>query len=78
MFYLMSINLFTYGKIVWGQAAQTNLNKILLLQKRVLCLIYFAPYKSHAIPGLFNTSNILPSITLKTISLMTHDVFNSF
>ena len=67
----------TYGTIIWGQAALTNLNKILLLQKRVLRLIYFAPYKSHAIP-LLNTSNILPLNLhyFKTISLMMH-VFNS-
>ena len=62
--------------IVWGQDAHTNLNKIL----RVLHLIilYFAPYKSHAIP-LRNTSYILPLNLhyFKTISLLIHDDFNS-
>ena len=38
----------TYGIAVWGQAAQTNLDKLLILQKRVLRLIRFAPYRSHA------------------------------
>ena len=49
----------TYGIAVWGQAAQTNLDKLLILQKRALRLIHFAPYRSHAIP-LFIHYNILP------------------
>ena len=29
---------------------KTYLNKILILQKRVLCLLYFADWQDHAIP----------------------------
>ena len=48
----------TYGIAVWSQAAQTNLDKLLILQKRALRLIHLAPYRSHAI-SLFNHYNIL-------------------
>ena len=41
------------------QAAQSNLNKILILQKRALRLNNFAPFKSHAVP-LFDFYNVLP------------------
>ena len=40
----------TYGLITWGTASKTYLHKILLLQKRVLRLIYFVDKKDHAIP----------------------------
>jgi hypothetical protein len=49
----------TYGIIVWGQASNVYLNKILILQKRALCLINFKNNKEHAIP-LFSNLNILP------------------
>ena len=42
----------TYGIAVWGQAAQTNLETLLILKKRALHLIHFAPYRSHVIPLL--------------------------
>ena len=49
----------TYGLITWGNASKTYLNKIIVLQKRVLRLIYFADRKEHAIP-LFVNAKILP------------------
>ena len=48
-----------YGIAVWGQAARTNLEKILVLQKHALCLIYFKPFRFHAVP-LFKLLNVLP------------------
>ena len=48
-----------YGILVWGQASQRDLEKVLILQKRALRLIFFANKRSHAIP-LFIASNILP------------------
>ena len=44
----------TYGIIVWGQASNVYLNKILILQKRALRLINFKNNKEHAI-SLFNS-----------------------
>jgi len=49
----------SYGLSAWGQAAKTHLDKILLLQKRVVGLMNFANFSDHAIP-LFISSNILP------------------
>ena len=68
----------SYGIAVWGQAAPTNLQKILILQKRALRLIYFKPFRFHAVP-LFKLSNALPLNLLyfKTICLIMHDVFNN-
>ena len=67
----------SYGISVWGQAAQTYLNQTFVLQKRALRLIYFAPYRSHAIP-LFVSSSSIPINTLyfQSISTLMHDVFN--
>lgn len=49
----------TYGLAAWGQSAKTHLQKILVLQKRVLRLMYFSEPRAHAVP-LFISSKILP------------------
>ena len=49
----------TYGLVAWGNASKNYLNKIVVLQKRVLRLIYFVDRKEHAIP-LFVNAKILP------------------
>ena len=54
---------FTYGLIAWGNASKNYLNKIVVLQRRVLHLIYFVDKKEHAIP-LFVNAKILPSTFL--------------
>ena len=48
----------TYGLAAWGQAAKTHLQKILVLQKRVLRLMYFSEPRAHAVP--FISSKIVP------------------
>ena len=67
----------SYGIVVWGHAAQTYINQILVLQKRALRLIYFTSYRSHAIP-LFISSNTIPinMLYFKSVSILMHDVFN--
>ena len=64
-----------YGIPVWGQAAQRDLEKILILQKRALRLIFLSNNRTHAIP-LFTTSNILPvnMLYFETVSAIMHDV----
>ena len=66
-----------YDILVWAQAAHSYINQILVLQKRALRLIYFATYRSHAIP-LFVSSNTIPvnMLYFKSISILMHDVFN--
>ena len=49
----------SYGLIAWGNASNAYLNKILVLRKRVLRLIYFADRREDAIP-LFVKAKILP------------------
>ena len=49
----------SYGICVWGRSAKSDITKLLVLQKRALRLIYFAPSDAHAIP-LFIKSKILP------------------
>ena len=48
-----------YGLAAWGQASKTSLNKILILQKKVLRMMYFTDIREHAIP-LFIDADILP------------------
>ena len=64
-----------YGIVPWRQAAETHMNKILLLQKRVLRLIYGMEYRVHTIP-LFISANILPVNMLyhKNLAAQMHDV----
>ena len=55
-----------YGILAWGQASQSDLKKILTLQKHALHLIFFASSRSHAIPLLLlPTSYVLICSTLK-------------
>ena len=53
----------SYGLAAWGQAAKSHLQKILVLQKRVLRLMYFSEPRVRAVP-LFTSSKILPLNTL--------------
>ena len=48
-----------YGISAWGYCAKTHLNRLLILQKRALRLIFFCRSREHAIP-LFIKSNCLP------------------
>ena len=67
----------SYGILVWSQPTQTYINQVLALQKRAVRHIYFAPYRSHAIP-LLVSSNTIPVTMLyfKSISIIMHYVFN--
>jgi len=48
-----------YSICAWGNCPQTYSNKLLVLQKRALCLICFAKPRHHAIP-FFIELNCLP------------------
>ena len=49
----------SYGLVVWGQAPQSDLNKILLLQKRALHIMHFSNPRAHVVP-LLVSAKILP------------------
>ena len=59
----------TYGLLASGNASNAYLNKILVLQKRVLRLIYFTDQREHAIP-LFAKAKILP------VTFLNHKNYN--
>jgi hypothetical protein len=68
----------TYGLIAWGQACKSHLNKILILQKQVLRLIFFANRNDHSI-AFFISAKILPIDFLyyKILAVMMFDVDNN-
>ena len=68
----------SYGLVAWGQAAQSHLDKILMLQKRAVCLMNFAQPQIHAIP-YFVFSNIMSISMLyfKLSSILMLDVSNN-
>ena len=67
----------SYGLIAWGQAANIQLNKVLISQKRALRLMYFVDSKAHSAP-LFIHSRILPVTMLyyHLVSSLMHDINN--
>ena len=67
----------SYGLVAWGQAANVHLNKVVILQKRVLRLRYFSDYTSHTAP-LFACSGILPikMLYFKLVASLLHDIEN--
>ena len=40
----------SYGLIAWGQDSKSNLNKVLMVQKGVIRLVHFPPYRDHSLP----------------------------
>ena len=66
------------SNVAWGQAAKTYKNKILILQKRALRLMFFGDYNSHAVP-YFVSSSFLPLDLLyfKSVAILMHDISNS-
>ena len=63
------------GLAAWGQAAKTHLQRLLVLQKGVLRLMYFSEPRAHAV-SLFITSNILPinMLYVETVFSLIYDV----
>ena len=68
----------TYGISSWGQASQSNLQKLLLLQKRALRLMTFSNQNEHTIPCFLNL-NILPVnfLYVESIASLMYDIQNN-
>ena len=69
----------TYELTSWGNASETLLSKVLVLQKRALRLIHFAQTREHAIP-VFLKGKFLPLTSLyyeKIVNLM-YDINTNF
>ena len=73
----LSLPYLTYRLVAWGNASKKYLNKIVVLPKRVLRLIYFVDRKEHAIP-LFVNAKILPITFLyyEAVCKLMFDVHN--
>ena len=68
----------SYGLTAWGQAANSHLQTILVLQKRAVRLMHFAQFQDHAVP-FFLSSNImpLPMLYFQRVSSLMHDINNN-
>ena len=62
------------GISIWGQASKLLINKLLVLQKRALRLIFFKEITESAMP-LFIENNILP-VTLLYLESLSHLMFD--
>ena len=62
-----------YGLAAWGEASKTSLNKTLILQKKVLRMMYFTNIREHSIP-LFIDPDISPVSFMyyKTVASLMH------
>ena len=67
----------SYGLVAWGQAANVHLNKVVILQKGVLRLMYFSDYTSHSAPP-FACLGILPiqMLYFQLAASLLHDIKN--
>ena len=65
----------SYGLAAWGQVTKSHLQKIFLLQKRVVRLMCFSELRAHTVP-LFTSSKILPlnMLYVETVSSIIFDV----
>ena len=62
----------------WGQAANSNLNNVLILQKRTLRLMCFSDNRAHVIPPVFLRSGALPlnMVYFKYTAILMYDITN--
>ena len=63
-----------FGLAAWDQTSETSLNEILILQKKMLRMMYFTDIHEHAIP-LFLDADILPMSFMyyKIVASLIHD-----
>ena len=64
-----------FGLAAWDQTSKTSLNEILILQEKVLRMMYFTDIREHAIP-LFLDADILPVSFMyyKTVASLMQDI----
>ena len=64
-----------FGLAAWDQTSKTPLNEILILQEKVLRMMYFTDIREHAIP-LFLDADILPVTFMyyKTVASLMQDI----
>ena len=58
LYYALVYPYLIYGVIVWGNTYQTNIKKVIILQKKAIRIITFSPFSEHTNP-LFKQLNLL-------------------
>ena len=67
-----------YGICSWGNTGKTQLNRLLVLQKRALRLINFSNSQEHAIPFFLQAKSLsLNFFYFECMCIMMHDIFNN-
>ena len=71
-------SLLTYSCQIWGQVPTPNIKRILILQKKALHIIYFAPFHS-PVNQIYKMSNILKTVDIVQLQffLFAHDYFHN-
>ena len=68
----------SYGITIWGNGSQIHLKKLLVLQKRVLRLMYCANNREHAVPFFKNTANLpVNMLYFESVAKLMYDVNNN-
>ena len=68
----------SYANIIWAQASNPNLNRILKIQKKSLRILTFSHFQAHSKP-LFHKLNLLqlPDLVKLSNILLLHQILNS-
>ena len=71
LYYSLAYPCFTYCNIVWGNTFPIHLKPLIILQKKLICVITNSDYLDHTAP-LFKLTNILPIDKLHSYLLALH------
>ena len=87
LYYSFAFPYFIYCNHVWASTYQTNLNNVVLVQKKLICIITCSPFRAHTEPllmanRLMSLSNINMCMTrifvYQCLNGCVPDIFNDF
>ena len=68
----------SYGICTWGQSTKTQLNRLLVLQKRALRQINFSNSREHAVPFFMKSRSLpLSFLYFERMCIMLHDIYHN-
>jgi hypothetical protein len=70
IYYALVYQYLIYGNLIWGSTYKTRINKIMNIQKKIVCLMTFKSYLEHTgaifkelhILDIFKINNYLPAL----------------
>ena len=73
VYYSIIYSFLIYGVLAWGNTYKTNIEPLVILQKKAICIITFSPYRSHT-SHIFKKLNLIkfPDIINVYTALFTH------